>query len=275
MQISIFEYMDVGHFLSNYYKERKKINSSFSYTVWSNQLNFTNKTLLRLIVTGRRRISEKSRKKFNDFFKFSPVERDYFDALVEYSQSKTFQQKQNHGARLVQLQRKQFNQTDVPLNSEIFNDPYSSIVLMAISSTDSPLTFTELSKFFSNLESDRIQSIIASLIKDRLICVENGFLSALQPSFKVKDEFSNQGLKNYYEYWITKSKNAIGLPFKIRRFSSMQLALSETEFEEAIIAYQEFMTTVLSRAAYNKLPERRIYLMNMALFPVTDIFQMT
>lgn len=269
MQPNIFDYMDIQHFLQDLFRQRKMADPTFSYGRWAQQLGFNNKTLLRLILQGKRKISAKTRLQFKVFLALEPLANEYFDVLTDYCQATSVSQKQILGLRLIQIQRRNFVQPEVSADLSLLQDAYGPIVLTLISSSQSALTAPEIEEKVC-LASERVSLILKNLLQDGLIAHEDGHFRAVHSTFKINNHFGHQGLRNFYSHWLRQSVAAIDLPYELRRFRSLQILLSEDEFEDLNKSFQEFVLANLSRFERNTLENRRLYLMNSSLFPVTE-----
>lgn len=266
----IFDYMDSCLFLQDFYSYQKEMKNSFSYASWAESLGFSNKTLLRLIVLGKRNISANNIKAFTTTLNLNALEQEYFECMVDYTQAKNQRQKQALGAKLIQLQRKSFTPTLVPISSGVLSDTYCPLVLMAISSSDKPVTVDDLARLFS-LQTQTLHPLLSSLENSNLILREGETYRANLNTFKIPDNFGQVDLKKFYKYWIERSIQAMELPIETRRFRSLQIALSKEEFESIVQNINDFAVTLLSRFEKNTLENRHIYMMNTALFPVSPV----
>ncbi|MBN21710.1 MAG: hypothetical protein CL678_10525 [Bdellovibrionaceae bacterium] len=61
---SVLQYVDVHEFLKDVYQFRKNKELDFSYLTWSKELGFKSRTFLQLVVTGKRKITDKSLSSF-------------------------------------------------------------------------------------------------------------------------------------------------------------------------------------------------------------------
>jgi uncharacterized protein (TIGR02147 family) len=259
--------MDVRLFLQDFYRLRKEQDPEYSYNRWASEVGFSNKTLLRLILQGKRKITIKSTSAFKNFFQFDDLEKDYFDVLVEYSQAKGGQQRKALGARLLELNRQKFAQKIVSAGGGILKDCYGPLVVTVISSSEEPISCDEVA-IYLDLEADHTQVILDGLVKAGLIVAKKGLYVANQSTFKIADQFNNAELKNYYRYWLGQSVTAIDLPVAVRRFRSLKIVLSAEEYDEVVERLNEFSLTLLTRFEKNSIRDRNLYLINTAIFPV-------
>lgn len=268
MKLVIFDYIDLQLFLTDYYKFQKKSDSRFSYQNWSEKLGLNNKTLLRMIVTGQRKITTKTLHIFRDNLQLTELEKQYFDILVDYSQAKNQQQKQALGVRLIELHRQNFQPAAIPADSVILNDVYGPIVLTIISSSQKALKIEDLENYLP-VKKSYLEPILESLLTAGLIKAEGDGYTATHNTFQIPQSFGHKNLRKFYEYWIQHSLKAIDLPAEIRRFRSVQVALSQEEFDETVDKFNDFILNLLSRFENNTIEGRHLYLMNTALFPLT------
>ncbi len=266
-KVSVFEYMNISLFLQDYYQLQKSLNQKFSYENWSQALGFSNKTLLRMIVQGKRQITENSKIKFQQVIKFNPLEKEYFDVLVDYSQAKSAKQRQVIGSRLIQIQRQTFIQAQFSATSELVKSAYGPIILTIISSVTEPISAAHIAELLK-LETTQVSAVLNELEMAKAIIKTSTGYMAEQTSFKIPDLFGHQNLKTFYKFWIEQSAKAMDLPPEIRRYRSLQIPLSKDEFEEVVHKVNDFAMTLLCQFEKNTMHERKMYLINTALFPV-------
>jgi uncharacterized protein (TIGR02147 family) len=268
MNLNIYDYMDIKIFLSDYYREQKKTKEKFSFASWANELGFKNKTLLRLILIGKRNLSDKSALLFKKNLELSEPEADYFDALVGFSQSTNSSERQAYSQMLIRFQRQNFKPLCLEPTSGLLSDVYGPIVLMVLSSSEYGLPFDKIQKYIS-LDNDSLLQILQNLEAGDLVRCHQGVYRALQNSFRIKDQSHHLGLRKYYEHWLQKSIDAIDLPFELRRYRSLQFALSSDEFNDVVAKTHDFATELVSKMSHNSVENRKVYILNTALFPVT------
>jgi uncharacterized protein (TIGR02147 family) len=267
MKIHVFDYMDARLFLQDYFRLQKKVRSPFSYARWAEELGFANKTILTMILQGQRQITAKSLRAFQEGIGFDALEAEYFEVLVDHGQAKTSSQKQALGLRLIQVQRKNLAPKILAADSNILRSVYGPVVLTAISSAEKPIGATELAKFLGAAPG-LIRGVIDDLQAAQLVVAKGAGFVASQNTFKIADAFGHQALREFYTYWIQKSVGAIDLPPEVRRFRSIQVALSPAEFAETVSRINEFAVHLVSRFEKNTITDRDLYMVNSAVFPV-------
>src|SRR5437868_1645439 len=188
--ISVFDYMDARLFLQDYFREQKSNNPKFSYAGWAIALGFSNKTILRMILQGKRQITVKSLESFKRHLGLAPLELEYFEVLVEYSQCKTAVQRQAIGARLIAVQRKNIQQKLVPTSSGILKNAFGPLIMTLISSAEAPVSCEVLASMLG-IPGEQVQEILGDLCETKLILAENGLYSAIHNTFKIADQYGH------------------------------------------------------------------------------------
>ena len=97
---SIFEYMDYREFLRDYYRWKKVLSPSFSYTVFAKKAGFGSKSFLPHVINGIRDLSRDSIFQIGEALGLDAKAMSYFEDLVGFNQSKALKQKAHFFSRL-------------------------------------------------------------------------------------------------------------------------------------------------------------------------------
>jgi uncharacterized protein (TIGR02147 family) len=92
----IFKYIDYRKFLSDYYSEKKKTTHFFSYRYFSNKANIKSPVFLKQVIEGERNLTLQAIEKFIGALNLNKKEATFFRHLVQFNQSKTAFEKQEH-----------------------------------------------------------------------------------------------------------------------------------------------------------------------------------
>jgi uncharacterized protein (TIGR02147 family) len=92
----IFKYIDYRKFLSDYYSEKKKTTHFFSYRYFSNRANIKSPVFLKQVIEGQRNLTLQAIEKFIGALNLNKKEATFFRHLVQFNQSKTAFEKQEH-----------------------------------------------------------------------------------------------------------------------------------------------------------------------------------
>lgn len=84
---NVLFYADLKKFLLDYYNFRKFTSGDFSYEVWSQELNFSSRSYVRMVVLAKRKASKKFEQKFSESANFSDAEKKHFHLLIIHSRT--------------------------------------------------------------------------------------------------------------------------------------------------------------------------------------------
>ena len=85
----IFEYTDYRMYLADYYTAAKANTKAFSYRYFSRKAGYTSPNFLKLVVEGKRNLSQDSVERFGKALRLTAPERRFFADLVEFCQAET------------------------------------------------------------------------------------------------------------------------------------------------------------------------------------------
>lgn len=269
----VFDFLDVVHFLESHFAWRKKKNASFTYSAWSEELGFNNKTLLRFILLRRRKISPRTCEAFKKNLGLANDEAKYFDLLICHGRAKTESERQAFSASLLRAQRDRYGQKEVAA-SLVAKHHFGPVILTLLTFQDARLRLKDLATLL-DLEVGVVQEVVRELIESGVVSGDSGgVLSIDSRAIRIPDAPMSDSLRNFYEYWIDRSKSAIELPYEERRFRNLKIALSREEYEMAVERINAFAMMILSQFHTDVLQDRRLYMFNTALFPVTEIYDL-
>jgi uncharacterized protein (TIGR02147 family) len=97
---SIFEYTDYRRFLADYYQSAKASHRGFSFRSFSMMAGFTSPNFLKLVIQGKRNLSELSTRSFARALKLGKNEAHFFSHLVQMNQAKSHDVKQHHASKM-------------------------------------------------------------------------------------------------------------------------------------------------------------------------------
>ena len=123
MKPNIKNYLSVYQYLQDIYQERKTENSAFSYEAWTQEMNAGDKSYVRMMILGKRHINAKMAEAFANSLKLEQEERIFFFTLVEYTQSKTQEQKNVFGKKLIALLRSEPDRLEIQAHYDFLSNP--------------------------------------------------------------------------------------------------------------------------------------------------------
>lgn len=262
---SVFDFLDASQFLRAHYEWRKKNESEFSLQKWSDELGLGSKITLRFILNRRRRISPKSSLVFRSNLKMNEAEAKCFELLIAYSQAKNTSQKDLFGTELLKIHRSRVPNT--PVDAKIATQSIFGPAILTL------LTFSDIEKTAENLarlintEISIVENILEGFESQGIVTRNQNMYAFEANILKVSD---SQDLKSFYEYWIERSKRALDLPKNSRKYRALQFAINQEEYEKVLEKLDEYAIGLLSKFSQVEFKNRRLYMYETCLFPISE-----
>lgn len=271
---NLFEYLDVCHYLKDFYKFRKCTEPGFSYEAWSNEMSIRSRSYLRALVLKEKPIHESILPQLIKGLSLKTEELVYFDLLFRYNSVQIKELKNSYGTQLVSFWKKNTQESEIQDVAEFLADPINPVVFTYLSFDDSPSGFDEMCKNIG-CEPLRLQNAIRCLVWQKLIdgIVEaDGKISykTVQPFFRVPSLPNNQLLKAFHIEGLSLAQEASHLPSEQRKYFSTFIAMSEEELLSAQTMIEEFNQQIMKLLNNNLITGKKIYRMNVQVFPVSN-----
>ncbi len=102
---NLFEYLDYRDFLRDFYQTQKSRNSCYSYRAFALKARLASPNYLKLVIDGKRRITDKTIDCFIKGLNLKPLEIRYFKSLILYNESEELEVKDKHLQKMLILKR--------------------------------------------------------------------------------------------------------------------------------------------------------------------------
>ncbi len=268
-KLNIFDYLDIIQFLNDYLQGKKAEAGGYSIAKWAKEMRFDNQVTLRFILKKRRAISKSTALALAENLKLSGAETDYFHALIAHGQAKTAVEKQAVGSTLLKLQRGQFQQTAIPAEKAA-RDVLTPVLLTLLTFEDVPKNVSELARLLE-VEPARIDRALQDLVADGVV-ERTDHQEEYKFGSKTFRVTGGENLKAFYRYWMDRSKDALEMPFEVRRYRALQFALTQEEFTEVTEKMNEYAMMLLTKYQSSELEGRRLYMYKSSVFPISKPF---
>ncbi|KYG64809.1 hypothetical protein AZI86_11430 [Bdellovibrio bacteriovorus] len=269
----VFGYLSLLKFLQDYYQARKSAEPGFSYDVWATELGFQSRSYLRMVLIGRKKVSEGFIEKFNGAQGWSQAEASYFSILAKYNQSTLASEKQLYGNKLIQILKSFSERKTVKDAVEFLSKPLYARLLVMLSFEDITPTDTTFARLLGT-SVEEINSALQVLESLKLATASNVDTEVHwrpnQTNFDVPDSVGSVPLMHFHKTSLQDSMEAFDQPKDLRRFKSLLLPLSA---EEMILFHQmtdEFISQLSARFQSNTYSSRRLFQVNLNVFSVAE-----
>lgn len=125
---NIYNFTDYRDFLKDRYRQLKDSDPVFSFRHFSKQAGFGSPNYLKLVMDGKRNLSQDAIAKFAKGLRLDNHEAEYFRYMVEFSQCENAQKKKVYEAKLVYLRELFKVKTLIPELYDYYHDWYHAAI---------------------------------------------------------------------------------------------------------------------------------------------------
>lgn len=268
--ITIFDYQNYRHFLSDYLIEKKQHEKGFSQREILKKMGITSSGFLSNVISGRNNLTTTQITSITSSLKLNKLEAEYFEVMAHFTQAKTLEEKNTYFSRMVKLHKAKFKglkpsqlslfaQWHYAVIRELiyyydFKDDYKALAKMV----DPPITPQEAKEAITELEK------IGLIEKDA-----HGVYRQKQGIVTTGDEISSFQVAQFQKETMKQAERALdAIPSADRDMSVMTLKLSQETFRQMKSEIQLFRKKLL-RMEESDINQERVYQCNINFFPVT------
>ena len=270
---NLFDYFDYREYLQDYYLFHKKRNSAYSYRLFARKAKLGSPNYLKLVVDGKRRITDRTLFQFARGLGLSKDEEKYFRELVMYQEVSDPDSKETHLKALLKYQEKQ--RTPTPLKADrikFLMDWHHGAVRALINLKD----FIEDPKWIANRLGNKITEAQAKESLELLtrlgILVRNeqGVLEQHEPLLTSSDEVPSHILRNLHRTFLRKAINSIfSVPMERRELSGLILSVPNNRMKELKEEIKEFRKKLNRKYGLDRQTDD-VYYVGLYMFPLSQ-----
>lgn len=267
----LFDYDDFRKFLQDYFEEQKKMRSIFSHRFFAAKAGFSSSSYCLNVIRGRFNLTPKSIEKLSKAMEFEPLQRAYFEALVQYNQAHQVGERETAWEQIQQI-RKQLEFTHVGHREQAyFSKWYYPVVReLAVNSNWAGDYMTLARLVDPQITTDEAREAVKNLLEWNLIRKVDGGeryeeTSQMLDASKVPPMALRQIRREYMQHAI----GAVESKPKDERFAAFStLAMSESSYDYAVEVLEEARKKIISRAA-NDTNVEKVYELMVVAFPMS------
>jgi uncharacterized protein (TIGR02147 family) len=269
---NLFDYFDYREYLHDYYLFHKKRNSAYSYRLFARKAKLGSPNYLKLVVDGKRRITDRTLFQFARGLGLNRDEEKYFRELVMYQEVSDPDSKELHLRSLLKYQEKQ--RTPAPLKGDKIKfllDWHHAVVRELVATKDFVEDPAWISKRLANkiTESQAKESLELLLRLQILRRNESNQIEQSEPLLTTTDEVPSHVLRNLHRTYLRKAINSIfSISVDKRELSGLVLAIPNNRLKEAKEEIKEFRKKMNRKFGLDRSADE-VYVVGMQLFPVT------
>jgi uncharacterized protein (TIGR02147 family) len=268
---NIYDYSDYRFLLKDYYAYQKETSRSFSFRYFALRTGVS-ASVLNDITAGRRRLSLPIMQKYAIAMKLNPKETEYFGAVVQFVNSKSNDEKNQHFSRMMRLRGNSAIKFIDEGQYEFFRYWYYSAVREMVTLSDFKEDFEWIAnKCFPHITAAQAKKSIEVMLQ--LGILRRGQGGKLEPADAVissEYEMKSFVLRNFHIGMLDLAKEAQGrFEPNEREISSLTLGVSQKCYERIKERIRTFKQEILNMVIDDTADSETVCQCNFQLFPLT------
>ena len=266
----LFDYDDFRKFLQDYFEEQKKMRAVFSHRFFAAKAGFSSSSYCLNVIRGRFNLTPKSIEKIAKAMDFEPLQKEYFEALVQYNQAQQVDERDQAWKQIQQI-RKQIEFTHVTTRGQAyFSKWYYPVIRELAVESGWNGDYRVLARLLTpQITTDEAREAVKNLL-------EWGLLRKLDDGRFVETsqmldaaEIPPIALRQIRREYIQHAIGAVESMPKDERFAAFTtLAMSENSYNYAVEVMEEARKKIIARAS-NDTNVERVYEMMFVAFPMS------
>ena len=267
---NIFNYFDYRDYLRDFYSEAKERNKYFSYQLMADKAGFKSKSFIKLVIDGKKNLSQDSLPKINLVLKLNEKAFAYFDDLVSYNHAKSLKMRNYFFERLFLYRKRNPARLIVQNQFEFYSKWYHNSIRELVTFYSFNNDYRALAKMvLPEISARQARESIRLLTRLKMIRkVKRGYKQT-DPLITTGDEVTSLAIQNFHlQNMVLAAQSIDTCPAQERDISCLVLGLSRKGFEEVKSETQAFRKKLL-HIAQNDRDVDRVFHINMQLFPTS------
>ncbi|MCB0417076.1 MAG: TIGR02147 family protein, partial [Bdellovibrionales bacterium] len=268
---NLFDYFDYREYLQDFYSFHKRKNPSYSYRLFARKARLGSPNYLKLVVDGKRRITDRTLYQFTRGLGLDIDEEKYFRELVMYQEISDPDSKEAHLRQLLKYQEKQ--KAPVPLKADKIKfilDWHHAAIRELVATKGFKEDPTWIAKRLGNKISEaQAKQSLEILIRLQLVERREGRLVQREPLLTSTDELPSHLIRSLHRTYLRKAINSIfSVPLDKRELSGLVLSVPNHRVKEVKEEIKEFRKKLNRK--YGTDPDgNEVYFIGLYMFPVS------
>ena len=265
----LFDYDDFRKFLQDYFEEQKKMRAVFSHRFFAAKAGFSSSSYCLNVIRGRFNLTPKSIDKIAKAMDFEPLQKSYFEALVQYNQAQQVDERENAWEQIVQI-RKQIEFTHITTREQAyFSKWYYPVVREMAVNADWHDDYMVLARMLTpQITTEEARDAVKKLLEWNLLKKVGDHYEETSQMLDAA-EIPPIALRQIRREYIQHAIGAVESMPKDERFAAFTtLAMSENSYNYAVEVLEEARKKIIAKAANDPNVER-VYEMMLVAFPMS------
>lgn len=270
--IKVTSHLSYQDFLKAVYKRLKVETDSYSYLKFAEDLGFSPTNVIRLVIAGKRKLSQKSANKIIASLDLKGIEKRYFLMLLRYSNERLASQRQDLLEELISIKQEALSDEPSQKNFAYLSEWFNPVIREMVNLdefNDNPSWVA--SRLYFRLLPRQVEKSIELLKQLNLISYSQKEKRYIQSDIDVMPEkhYANLAAAGYHQKMIQMSSEAITRVPKPRRdINAITVAVSEEVAEQIRNLLLETCQKIMDLEKSSEHKEH-VYQINIQLFPFT------
>lgn len=265
----LFDYDDFRKFMQDYFDEQKKQRAVFSHRFFAAKAGFSSSSYCLNVIRGRFNLTPKSIEKISKAMDFEPLQKAYFEALVQYNQAQQVDERDQAWEQILQI-RKQIEFTHITTREQAyFSKWYYPVVRELAVESDWNGDFRVLARTLTpQITTEEARDAVKNLLEWGLLKKDGERYERVSQMLDAA-EIPPIALRKIRREYIQHAIGAVESMPKDERFAAFTtLAMSESSYNYAVEVLEDARKKIIARAA-NDLDVERVYEMMLVAFPMS------
>jgi uncharacterized protein (TIGR02147 family) len=270
--ISVFEYLNYREYLEDFYQHKKSLNPHFSFQVFATQAGFQSKSFIKLVIDGKKNLSESSIEQLNNALKLNEKAFSYLRDLITFNQAKSLSMRNLYFEKLLSYKTRSSAHLLLQQQYEYFSHWYHSTIRELVCNINFNGDFEKLGKMVRpSISSRKAKDSVNLLIKLGLIRkAENGY-EQTDTVLTTGNEVRSLAIQNFHLQNLMLAGDSITTSKSSERdISTLVVGISEESFAKIKNEIQQFRSKLLDLIK-NDQKIKRTYHINFQFFPTSEL----
>lgn len=264
----IYAFLDYREYLKALYTFKKSTEKSFSFAKWALRGNFKSRSFLRLVMMGKRNLTNDSLTKVLNILDLNKTQSHYFSLLVQYNQSSSYQSREYFFKKLMSIRGSKENK--IVQNTYHYLANFQSPRVQLLLNRKTIRKDIKSLSHFLNISESKTKDILENLKELGLAKETLGHWDAIETVIDIEDDYGNLALQSFHKKSLEEAISAIEMDPTKRNFQAAILSLDTESFESLKKETHEFLGLLIEKYKHEKPKTEKIYQININLIPVSE-----
>lgn len=269
---SVYDYMDYRKFLSERTAHLKRL-KKFNLRDFARKAGIRSPGFLKMVVDGRRNVTEETAAKFCVALGISGKESEYFVTLTRYNQTDNPDEKRSCFEKINKLRPRSEHFVAEKKHNRYFSRHHYVCIREMVALKDFREDYEWIGeRCFPHVSATQAKEAVKTLLELGLLRRDaEGRLEQVENFIRTQDRQSQEiEAYHFHEGVIDKARHALGqIPPEKRNYYALTLPMSKSQFEEVIADFYAFRDRVVEKIEKGPRDFDEVYQVNFQLFPVT------